>query len=212
LGLAAAGDERRQSIDIGFVICGVVTRLKLRPRLRLLRLAVLVARIEWLLHVAGSKRLAFGWALIVVTVVVAVIGAVDALVAAARLLLIIRLVLPKLLLGRRDQTKVVFRVLKVIFRRNRIARTLRIARKLQIFFGDVRRRAANFYVRSVGLMDPGQWILMVVVAATFSITTAHAFVLTVSHGSLFANPLVCDGKSAVISLNIVTSTGRISAG
>jgi hypothetical protein len=61
-------------------------------------------------------------------------------------------------------------------------------------------------------MDPGQWILMVVVAATFAITTAHAFVLTVSHGSLFANPLVCDGKSAVISLNIVTSTGRISAG
>jgi hypothetical protein len=42
---------------------------------------------------------------------------------------------------------------------------------------------------------------MVVVAAAFTITTPHALVLTVSHGSLFANPLVCNGYSAVISLN-----------
>jgi hypothetical protein len=65
----------------------------------------------------------------------------------------------------------------------------------------MRRRTTNFHVRSVGLKNPGQWILMMVVAAAFTITTAHALVLTVSHGSLFANPLVCNGYSAVISLN-----------
>jgi hypothetical protein len=42
---------------------------------------------------------------------------------------------------------------------------------------------------------------MVVMAAAFTITTAHALVLTVSHGSLFANPLVCNGYSAAISLD-----------
>jgi hypothetical protein len=46
---------------------------------------------------------------------------------------------------------------------------------------------------------------MVVVAAAFTITTAHALVLTVSHGLLFANPLVCNGNCAAILLNTVTS-------
>ena len=52
-------------------------------------------------------------------------------------------------------------VLVVVFRRHRIARTLRVARELKIFFRDVRRRSADFHVRSVGLVDPRQWILMV---------------------------------------------------
>jgi hypothetical protein len=52
---------------------------------------------------------------------------------------------------------------------------------------------------------------MVVVAAAFAITTAHALVLTVSHGLLFANPLVCNGNCAANLLNIVSPAGRISA-
>ena len=46
---------------------------------------------------------------------------------------------------------------------------------------------------------------MVVVAAAFAITTAHALVLTVSHGLLFANPLVCNGNGAAPLLNMVMS-------
>ena len=47
---------------------------------------------------------------------------------------------------------------------------------------------------------------MVMVVAAFTIATPHALVLTVSHGLLFANPLDCDGNSAVISLTFITST------
>jgi hypothetical protein len=168
--------------------------------LRLALLVVLLARIERLLCVARSERLALANILLVVAVFVTLFGSVDAGVAAG-LLLIIRLALTELLLSRYDQTKVMLRVLIIVFRCNRITRTLRIARELKILFGDMRRRTTNFYVRSVGLKNPGQWILMVVVAAAFTITTPHALVLTVSHGSLFANPLVCNGYSAVISLN-----------
>ena len=175
----------------------------MRPRLRMLRLAllvVLVARVERLLRFARGERLALANILLVVAVFVTLFGRVDARVSAG-LLLIIRLALTKLLLSRCDQTKVMLCMLIIVFRCNRITRTLRIARELKILFGDMRRRTTNFYVRSVGLKNPGQWILMVVVAATFTITTAHALVLTVSHGSLFANPLVCNANSAVISLN-----------
>ena len=174
----------------------------MRPRLRMLRLAllvVLVARVERLLRVARSERLALANILLVVAVFVTLFGSIDAGVAG--LLLIIRLALTELLLSRCDQTKVMLRMLIIVFRCNRITRTLRIAGELKILFGDMRRRTTNFHVRSVGLKNPGQWILMVVVAAAFTITTPHALVLTVSHGSLFANPLVCNGYSAVISLN-----------
>jgi len=172
----------------------------LRPWLRMLRLAllVLVARVKRLLSIARGERLALANILLVVAVVVTLFGSIDAGVAAG-LLLIIRLALTELLLSRCDQTKVMLCVLIIIFRCNRITRTLRIASELKILFGDMRRRTANFHVRSVGLKNPGQWILMV--AAAFTITTPHALVLTVSHGSLFANPLGCNGYSAVISLN-----------
>jgi hypothetical protein len=175
----------------------------LRSRLGRLRLALLVlllARVERLLRVARSKWLALANILLVVAVVVTLFGRVDAGVAAG-LLLIIRLALTELLLSRYDQTKIMLCVLIIIFRCNWITGTLCIPSKLKILFGDMRRRTTNFYVRSVGLKNPGQWILMVVVAAAFTITTPHALVLTVSHGSLFANPLVCNGNSAVISLN-----------
>lgn len=46
---------------------------------------------------------------------------------------------------------------------------------------------------------------MMVMMAAFAIATPHALVLTVSHGLLFANPLVCNGIAAAISLTFVTS-------
>ena len=168
-------------------------------RLRLALLVLLLARVERLLRVARSKWLALANILLVVAVFVTLFGRIDAGVAG--LLLIVRLALTELLLSRYDQTKIMLCVLIIIFRCNWITGTLCIPSKLKILFGDMRRRTTNFYVRSVGLKNPGQWILMVVVAAAFTITTPHALVLTVSHGSLFANPLVCNGYSAVISLN-----------
>ena len=105
-------------------------------RLRLL----LFARIERL-RLARRERLAADGRLLVVAVVVAVVGSIAALVAA---LLVIGLALTKLLLRRRDQAKVMLGVLIIIFRRDRVAGALRIAGKLEIFFGDVGRRAREF--------------------------------------------------------------------
>lgn len=48
-----------------------------------------------------------------------------------------------------DDAVIVFGVLKIILSQNAITRRLRVARQCQIFLGDVRRRAANFNVRSV---------------------------------------------------------------
>jgi len=61
-------------------------------------------------------------------------------------------------------------------RRHRIARTLRIARELDVFFRDMRGGAADLHVGSVRLIDPRQRIL------AFAMTAAapHAL-LTVSH-------------------------------
>ena len=165
---------------------------------------MLVAGIERLLRFARRKRLTVSGTLIAVALLVTIFRKVSARVGAG-LLLIVGLALTELFLSRGDQTKVMLCVLIVILRCNRIAGTLRIAGELQIFFGDMRSRAANFYVWSIGFIYPGQGILMVMVMAAFAITTPHALVLTVSHGSLFANPLVCDGNSAAISLTFITS-------
>jgi hypothetical protein len=121
----------------------LLTRLKL---LRLILLVLLLARIEWLLF-AWSERLAGRWLL--VAVVVAVVANIAALIAA---LLKIWLALSKLLLRRRDQAKVMFGVLIIIFRRDRVAGTLRIPGQLEIFFSDVGCSSANFNVRPIGLV------------------------------------------------------------
>ena len=48
-----------------------------------------------------------------------------------------------------DDAIVVLCVLQIIFRQHPVARRLRIPRQRQIFFGDMRRGAANFYVGAV---------------------------------------------------------------
>jgi len=50
-----------------------------------------------------------------------------------------------------DDAVVMLRVLQIIFGQHRIACRLSIARKRQIFLGDVGRRAADFHLGSVGL-------------------------------------------------------------
>jgi hypothetical protein len=111
----------------------------------------------------------------------------------------VRVVLPELLLRRRDQAEVVLRVLKVVFGRDRIAGRMGVARKLKIFLGDMIGCAANLHVGAVGFINPRQRIMIsaviviVVVIIIVVVAPAHALVvivmlmLTVSHGLLFNN-------------------------
>lgn len=152
----SAGDEGRQPFDVLLALLRVVLLLALlrevlRAGLRVLRLhlrVLLLARIERLL-LARRKRFAADRGLLVVAIVVAVVGKIAARVA---LLLVIGLALAELFLGGSDQAEVVLRVLIVVFRGDRVAGTLRVARKLKIFFGDVGRRSPDLHVRSVGLV------------------------------------------------------------
>ena len=108
--------------------------------------------------------------------IVAVVDVVDA--GVARLALISGRALLLRLLGRGDEAKVMLGMLKIAFRRDRIARRLRIARQLEIFLTDMMRRAANFHVGPAQLVGTRQWIW------TFAIVgaAAHAFVsLSRSH-------------------------------
>jgi hypothetical protein len=192
----------------------LMLRLMLRMavlRLVLLRLMMLLfAGIE-LLRFAGRERFAGHRRLIAIpiaiTVVVAVIGRLIA-ARVARLRLEIGLRLAKLFLRRGDQTEIMFSVLIIIFGGNRISRTLRVAGKLEIFFGDVGRRAADFYVLPVGFVNSRQRIL--VMATTLTVTTAHTLVvvLTVSHDLLFRQPLNLRHMDSAASLHPSVSSPK----
>jgi hypothetical protein len=52
-------------------------------------------------------------------------------------------------LGRGNKPEVMFRVLQIIFRRDRVSACVSVSRQLEIFFRDVMRVAAYFDVRSV---------------------------------------------------------------
>jgi hypothetical protein len=192
-----AGNKRGQPIYAAFVFRSRMlgTRLKLLRVRLLLRVIVLLlivmvlfARII-LLRLTWGERLAPDMRLLVVSLVISFIGAAG--LAGLLLLVVRRLTLPKLLLRRGDQSKIMLSVLVIVFRRNWIARALRVAGQLEIFFPNVGCRSANFYIRSIGLVHSGQWILMMMMMVpTFAITTAHTFVLTVSHGFLFRQPLL----------------------
>lgn len=186
----AAGDERRQALDVAVVIGLNVLRTllivlllrRLLLRLKLLRLVLLLARIKRLR--LRREGLAAHRRLIALAVVVIVIRRIAARVA---LLLVIGLRLTQLFLRGGDQAKIMFGMLIIILGGDGIAGTLRVARELKIFLGDVRCGPANFHVLPVGLVHSRQWILMMPTLIT--VTTAHALILTVSHGLLFRNPL-----------------------
>jgi hypothetical protein len=182
-----AGDERRQPVDIALIVRTGVLRPRLKMllllRLIVLRLiVVLFARIIGL-RLARSKGFAANLRLLALAFVIALIGTARL----TGLLLVIGLTLPELLLRRGDETEIVLGVLVIIFRCNRIAGALRVTSELKILFGDVGCGSANFYVRSIGLVHSRQWILMMMMS-TLAVATAHAFVLTVSHGLLFRQP------------------------
>src|SRR6185436_12817306 len=114
----------------------------------------------------------------ILAVVFAVVAiAADGLVA-ARLL-----VLAELLLGGRDQPEIMLGVLVVVLGCNGIARGARVARELEILFSDMRSRAADLDIGSVGLVDPGHRVLAApVVVIVVVVAVAHPLlVLTVSH-------------------------------
>lgn len=206
LGLSA-GDKRGQAVDVALLVVRagrLRTRLKmllllLRLMVVLLLIVLLLARIIRL-RLAWRERLAADVRLLAVAVVVALFG--PAHLAGLLLLLIIGLTLPELFLRRGDDAEIVLGMLVVIFRCNRIAGALCVTSELKVLFGDVRRGSANFYVWPVGLIHPRQWIL---VMPTLAVATAHAFVLTVSHGLLFRQPPVHrNGTCAAASLQFTT--------
>jgi hypothetical protein len=192
LWLTAAGYECRQATDI----LSALVRMK---RLRLMLLTIvdlLVARWKWL-SVARDIRLLLRLAWRVARFVLAheslavVIVAVKTFIvpllvlparrALLRLLIVVGVLLAELFLRGGNETKIMFGVLVVILGGNRIAGALGIARKLDIFFRNVRSRAANFDVRAVRFVNARQRIL------AFAVVTAspHAL-LTISHVPVIA--------------------------
>src|SRR5712671_1457269 len=98
----------------------------------------------------------------------------------------LRLVLPELLLGRRDQAEIMFGVLVVIFSRDRIAGRARIARQLNVFFRNVGGGTTDLDIGSVRFEHPGHRVLSapVIVVVIVVIPVTHPLVvLTVSHVS-----------------------------
>src|SRR5215472_3363335 len=173
-----SGDEGGQAIDAAsvrnhglrlrlvlrlrtvFARFAMLTRLMLIAliRLALARLLVVVAHIglRLLRHEAGL--------LAKTREILAVVLAFFAHhFVGARLLLLLRLVLPELLLGGCDQAEVVLGVLVV-------------------FLGDLRGGTADLDVGSVGLEYPGHRILAAPIVVIVVVTVAHPLVvLTVSH-------------------------------
>ena len=96
----------------------------------------------------------------------------------------LRLILTELLLGCGDQTEIMLGMLIVVLGGDRIAGRARIARKLHIFFCDVRGGAADLDVRSIGLKHPGHRVLatpVAIISIVITVTHPLVLVLTVSH-------------------------------
>ncbi len=159
----------------------------LRLMMLLVVLWLVLLRVERLLR---RVRFTTHLRLVVALVIIIIVGEVVVRPAATTgLLLEIRLGLAKLFLRGGDQAEIMLGVLIIIFAGNRIAGALRVAGELEIFFGNVGRCSPDFYVLPVGFVHSRQRILMMMMATTFAtIATAHAFVLTVSHGLLFRQP------------------------
>ena len=125
---------------------------------------LLVARRKWL-RIAGQIRLLLRFTRSVARFVLAherltvIIIAVEAFVVALlvlsagrsllRLLIVVGVLLAELFLRGGDETEIMFGVLVVILSGNGIAGALRVARELNIFFRNVRSRAADLNVRAV---------------------------------------------------------------
>ena len=71
----------------------------------------------------------------------------------------LRLVLPELLLRSGDQAEIMLGMLVVVFGGDRVAGRARVARELDVFFGDMGGGAADLDVGPVGFEDPGHRVL-----------------------------------------------------
>ena len=190
---AAARDERRQC---AFVAGLGLLRARLRLTLALLARLIILAlneRLRILRQIgllARAIRLLERPTVLVALIVELLVGARLELliVAALGARLEVRILLAELLLRGCDQTEVMFGVLEIIFRRDRIAGGLSVARELEIFLRHVVRGAANLYVGAVRFINPRQGILIAPVVVLLIVAPAHTLVmmlLTVSHGLLF---------------------------
>ena len=170
LRLATAGDECRQAADLLSALATLIRLLLIRLLLIGLRLMLravlhlLIARRERL-GIARQIRLLLrftrsvarlilaheGLAVVIIPVksLVGVLLAGGALLLLLRLLVIIWILLTELFLRGGNQAEIVLGMLVVVLGRNRIARTLRVARELDIFFRYMRSGAANFDVGTV---------------------------------------------------------------
>ena len=182
-------NERRQSFNVLLACrqCAGARVSLLRLFLRLL----LLARIE---RLRFARRERFAARKAARRRRRTLVGKIAALIAG---LLIIRLALSKLLLRCRDQAEVMFRVLIVVFGRDRVTGALRITGQLQIFFSNVRCRSSNFYVRPIGLVYTRQWILMMLTPPLRLRPRMRLFCpfLMVCYS---ANPLICGSTDAAL--------------
>ena len=192
------------------------TRLRLLAEfLRLLSLALLarligrvLARNERLrirrnvgLRLARAERLIAGEGLVVAVLEILLRARLELLVVAAATAfgarLEVRVLLAELFVCHRDQPELMFSVLEVILRRDRIAGRLGITGKLEVFLRHVIGRAADLHIGAVGFINPCQRVMIaavvIVVVIVVVVAPAHALVvivmlmLTVSHGLLFNN-------------------------
>jgi hypothetical protein len=161
LWLTTAGNKCRQAADV--LPASLVRLMRLLLVLRAI-VYLLVARRKRL-GVAREIRLLLGFARAVARFVLAherltvIIIAVEAFVVALlvlsagrsllRLLIVVGVLLAELFLRGGDETEIMFGVLVVILSGNGIAGALRVARELNIFFRNVRSRAADLNVRAV---------------------------------------------------------------
>jgi hypothetical protein len=77
-----------------------------------------------------------------------------------------------------DKSEVMFRVLQIIFRRNRVSTRVSVSRELEIFFRDMMRVAAYFDVGAVRLVGSRKRIRATPIVRR---PAAHPLVLTWSH-------------------------------
>lgn len=161
LWLTAAGNKCRQAANV--LPASLVRLMRLLLVLRAI-VYLLVARRKRL-GVAREIRLLLGFARAVARFVLAherltvIIIAVEAFVVALlvlsagrsllRMLIVVGVLLAELFLRGGDETEIMFGVLVVILSGNGIAGALRVARELNIFFRNVRSRAADLNVRAV---------------------------------------------------------------
>jgi len=165
LRLSAAGNECGKAADILPAVLSALARLLEWLSLMVRRTVVhlLVTWRKWLCvarqiglllrfarRVAGfilpHERLRIVVAVIETLVVALLLSAGRSLL---RLLVVVGILLTELLLRRGDKTEIMFGMLVVIFRSHRVAGSLRVARKLDVFFRYMRGCAADFDVRPV---------------------------------------------------------------